>query len=107
MAKATRGSQLVQQHIDAGNRQLDLAKKVSEKIGRPVHQSTVSGWATGRHMPQGEAMLALQQIAGIPLESWLEPPVEDPIPFDSAPARRGSPSVLPAEHVSEHPSNSA
>lgn len=108
MAKATRGSQLLQNHLDAGNRQADVAAKVSEKVGRPVHQSTVSGWATGRHMPQGPMMLALFDIAGIPLEAWMTPPEkESPIPFDSAHVKGRGASVAPAERASEHPTNSA
>jgi hypothetical protein len=75
MATPSLGSQMLQKFIDAGSRQTDVASRVSHRLGRDVHQTTISGWATGRHAPQGPAMVALLEIAGIPIEAWLSPPL--------------------------------
>ena len=52
--------------------QVQLAQELRLATGRPVNQSTISGWLTGRYRPSARMMIALQSIARIPLRAWFE-----------------------------------
>lgn len=62
---------------ETGTSQAKLAQLVTEKLGRlartPLNQSTISAWARGAYQPGGPGMVALQEIAGIPVTDWIEP----------------------------------
>lgn len=84
--RKTRGSQLLRDLIRSGLKQDKIAKSISKRIGRPISQSSVSKWSLHRHMPQGEAMVAMQTLYGIPVEAWTQPPEVDDEDGDEGPA---------------------
>ena len=78
--KKTRGAQMLAAYLAQGHRQEDVAAEVSRVTGRRVHQSSVSNWASWRHMPQGACMAALQRLYGIPIDAWMQPALPEPSP---------------------------
>lgn len=77
--RETRGSQLLTKVLQ-DTRQEAVAEAISRALGRKIHQSSVSSWATWRHMPQGQAMVAMQRLYGIPVDSWAMPPAKESDP---------------------------
>jgi hypothetical protein len=86
----TRGAQLLREFLEAGHTQAEVAEMLTASIGHEVHQSTVSGWVAGRHIPHGRAMVALRDIAGISVESWLQPERKSGEHPSAFPSRRKS-----------------
>lgn len=81
MQRETRASHALSAWVDelddSGNQlrtQQDLAKILSARLPRDkeIAQSTVSAWCAGKSQPRGDAMVALQEIAGVQLAWWLE-----------------------------------
>ena len=58
--------------------QSDLAAKLTKLFAgkRVVSQSTVSAWATGKQIPHGLALIALNKHCGVPLLDWLKEDAE-------------------------------
>ena|SRR5690242_18701595 len=54
--------------------QEDVAREVSRRVKREteINQSTVSAWCAARSKPRGDVMVALFEIAGVPLPWWNE-----------------------------------
>ena len=78
----TRASQALKRWMrDTETSQVRLAELLTERLGRaaraPVNQSTVSSWARGAYQPGGPGMVALQEIAGIPVTDWIVPAEAD------------------------------
>lgn len=67
----TRGAEHVRQWTE-DHSQAELAERVSRRLGRKVHQPTVSAWALGKNQPSGVAMVALHEEIGTELGWWLE-----------------------------------
>lgn len=57
---------------DRSASQEGAARLLSDRLGRPVAQTTVSRALRGS-VPRGDVMSALQAIAGIRIEWWSEP----------------------------------
>lgn len=76
--------------------QVDLAERVTRVMSATpaVNQSTVSAWSRGKSLPGGSAMVALQTVAGILVEWWLQPAP------DTASSR-----TLSADESGSHPSS--
>lgn len=55
-------------------RQVLVAERLSRRLGRRVHQSTVSHYASGAYTPRGPMMVAIQVEFGVPLSAWTEAP---------------------------------
>lgn len=74
----SRGSKALKRWmVETETSQARLAQLVTEKLGRltkpPVNQSTISAWARGAYQPGGPGMVALLEIAGIPVTDWIIP----------------------------------
>lgn len=70
----SRGGQLLLAWLVGSN---TTQAELAERLG--VRQTTVSNWL-GEMNPRIVHALKLQKLAGVPLESWGEPPVPDAQP---------------------------
>lgn len=81
--RESKASQLLRRWCEQ-NTQQELADKLSRRIGKRVHQATVSGWSRGSYAPSGPIMVALREELGIEFGWWLEAP-EPSASVDSLP----------------------
>ena len=73
---ATRASRALKTWMaETSTSQVKLAELLTKALGAfarvPVNQSTVSAWARGAYLPSGQAMVAIQQVTGIPVTEWI------------------------------------
>lgn len=52
--------------------QVELAARLTAKVGRNVAQGQISRYAAGIDMPSGQIMAAMHDEIGIPISSWYE-----------------------------------
>ncbi len=62
--------------------QVELAARLTAKVGRNVAQGQISRYAAGIDMPSGQIMAAMHDEIGIPISSWYE---KSHTPLDAAP----------------------
>lgn len=74
----THGADLLTEALET-RRQVDVAAALSRRLGRTIYQATISSWASGRNVPRGVAIVALQEELGIPFVAWSQPSTEPPI----------------------------
>jgi hypothetical protein len=72
--RKSRGAELLRAALDETTQEA-FAERVSARLGRTIHQATISSWAHERYTPRGDALIALQEIAGIEIGEWLRPPL--------------------------------
>jgi transcriptional regulator with XRE-family HTH domain len=66
--------------------QVELAERLQ------VTQQAVSSWVSGRTAPKRKYMAALEDLAGIPMRAWTEPPAEQQ---SKGRTRKARPSASP------------
>jgi len=52
--------------------QVELAARLTAKVGRNVAQGQISRYAAGIDMPSGQIMAAMHDEIGIPISAWYE-----------------------------------
>jgi hypothetical protein len=72
----TRGSELLKAHLAAHGEQQNFVNRFNE--GRPegdrIDAPMVSRWKSGKRPPAPEFMARIEDLTGIPMRAWVEPP---------------------------------
>ncbi len=56
--------------------QLAMAAKLTKRAGRTIHQGSVTGWATGKHVPSIDVLVAIHaEFKDIDIADWSVPVV--------------------------------
>ncbi len=101
---ATRASSFIAQWLESPpegehRTQAILAEKVSEKLGRRLHQATISAIVRGEQVPRGDLMAALHATLGVEFGWWLEAAQEDDAPASERRPSDHPPASPPADEV--------